>query len=90
MVLVDGRVEMFLASLDTGKFTFHALGTTPEEAKVALTTGLEAHARQHNAAVPSDPIELTWWLNYDDAIRVSPAELGACYRDASDKPLSRL
>lgn len=66
---------LFLALLDTQRFSFRALGTTAEDAKAALFRGLKVHAQQYQL---SDD----WYVDtYDDAISVDQIEVGGSYRD---------
>lgn len=65
---------MIKARLNTTNFCFEAYGSTIEEARATLVTGLRNHAKQYG--IGSD-----WWHEWEDSIYMTPIQLNQAYRD---------
>lgn len=65
---------MFRAEFETSHFSFKAYGATERDARVALMSGLAAHAKQYN--LPRN------WYAPDD-FNVYAIDLKCAYRDRS-------
>lgn len=64
---------IFYASLDTGYFSFSAVGRTEEQARAAVRRAWTKHRYETKA-------EYTW-ADLEDGVNVLPMEMGAGYRD---------
>jgi hypothetical protein len=74
-----------IATVDTGGFDWMALGTTRQEANVALHNAYADHARQTPGAEPGLMLEL---IN-EGEVNYHECRLGQALRDGSPVPRSR-
>lgn len=69
----EPKLGLYLAILDTRNFSFHALGATEQDARVAMQRGWALHCRQHGMT--------NNWGDFKDGVNVFPLAIGQTIRD---------